>query len=205
MNYCRWRLFLVTWKLLGVDQWKLFCDSKFAINIWHNQVKHDRIKYVQIDHQFIKEKLEARLMCIPFVPSEDQLVDMLTKGLAPRKFEESLCKLGMQDIHSPAWGKVIEIPKISFMDWYVNCFLISSVFFFLTFFFYEFLVSYFECFLISGDLVLNWAQSFCINCIGVHMWRHTETLLFMATYNWRHTERLLFRANNVYQANTSPN
>lgn len=65
-------------------------------------MKHDRIKYVQIDHQFIKEKLEARLMCIPFVPSEDQLVDMLTKGLAPRKFEESLCKLGMQDIHSPA-------------------------------------------------------------------------------------------------------
>ena len=84
-------------------------DNKSAIDIAHNPVQHDRTKHVEVDRHFIKEKLDAGLICIPFVPSKDQLADMLTKGLASRKFEELLCKLGMKDIHSPALGGVLEL------------------------------------------------------------------------------------------------
>ena len=55
---------------LGVE-WgrsiKLYCDKKSAINIAHNLVQHDHTKHVEVDHHFIKEKLESGLICTPYV------------------------------------------------------------------------------------------------------------------------------------------
>ena len=60
---------------------KLYCDNNATINIAHNLVQYDRTKQVEVDHHFIKEKLEARLICMPYVPTEEQLADVLTKRL----------------------------------------------------------------------------------------------------------------------------
>ena len=97
---------------LGVDSqeaMKLYCDNTSAIEIAHNPVQHDRIKHVEIDRHFIKEKLKARIIMFPFVKSEDQLVDVLTKTIANNAFDDSLDKLGMCDIHAPTWGGVLEL------------------------------------------------------------------------------------------------
>lgn len=80
---------------------KLYCDNKSAIDIAHNPVQHDRTKHVEIDRHFIKEKLEAGIIIFPFVESEDQLADVLTKAVASKVFIDSLVKLGMCDIHAP--------------------------------------------------------------------------------------------------------
>ena len=79
----------------------LYCDNTSAIAIAHNPVQHDRTKHVEIDRHFIKEKLEAGIISFPFVRSEFQLADVLTKGVASKVFNESLFKLGMCDIHAP--------------------------------------------------------------------------------------------------------
>ena len=50
---------------------KLYYDNKTTINIAHNPVQHDRTKLVEVDHHFIKEKLEVRLICMPYVPTEE--------------------------------------------------------------------------------------------------------------------------------------
>jgi len=34
----------------------LYCDNKSAISIVHNPIQHDRIKHIEIDLHFIKEK-----------------------------------------------------------------------------------------------------------------------------------------------------
>lgn len=80
---------------------KLFCDNKAAISIAHNPVQHDRTKHVEVDRHFIKENLDAGIICIPFVGTADQTADILTKGLFRPVFEKMISKLGMFDIYLP--------------------------------------------------------------------------------------------------------
>ncbi|CAA6659703.1 unnamed protein product [Spirodela intermedia] len=61
---------------------KIYCDNKSAINLVHNPVQHDRTKHVEIDRHFIKEKLEANVICISYISTNNQLADMLTKGIS---------------------------------------------------------------------------------------------------------------------------
>jgi len=60
---------------------KLYCDNKSAITIAHNMVQYDRIKHIQVNRYFIKEKLDSGLICIHHVSSKDHLADILTKEL----------------------------------------------------------------------------------------------------------------------------
>ena len=80
---------------------KLYCDNKLAINIAHNPVQHDRTKHIEINRHFIKENLEARIIYLPFVPTTQQIADILTKGLLRSHFEFLTCKLGMINIYAP--------------------------------------------------------------------------------------------------------
>jgi len=57
-----------------VSPMKLYCDNKVACDISHNPVQHDRTKHVEVDRHFIKEKLEAKLIEVPHVRSQDQLL-----------------------------------------------------------------------------------------------------------------------------------
>ncbi|KAH9698654.1 retrovirus-related pol polyprotein from transposon RE1 [Citrus sinensis] len=60
---------------------RLYCDNKAAISIAHNPVHHDKIKHIEIDCHFIKEKLEGGIICMPFVPSAQQITNILTSKL----------------------------------------------------------------------------------------------------------------------------
>lgn len=81
---------------------RLYCDNKSDINIVHNPVQHDRMKHIEVNKHFIKEKLDSSLICTPFISTKDQLVDALTKGLSSTVFQDIASKLGIEDIHSPA-------------------------------------------------------------------------------------------------------
>nr|GFB27140.1 putative RNA-directed DNA polymerase [Tanacetum cinerariifolium] len=48
---------------------QIMCDNKDAIQILENPVQHDRMKHVEVDRHFIKEKLEAGIIKLPFVKS----------------------------------------------------------------------------------------------------------------------------------------
>ncbi|CAL9023440.1 unnamed protein product [Prunus brigantina] len=55
----------------------------------------------RVDRHFIKERLEDKTLQFPFVKSEDQLADILTKAVSSRVFQDTLNKLGLGDIYAP--------------------------------------------------------------------------------------------------------
>jgi hypothetical protein len=78
---------------------KLWCDNKSAINIANNPVQHDRIKHVEIDRFFIKEKLDDGTLELSHVSSKNQIADCLTKGLGVKERHVLCNKMGMIDIY----------------------------------------------------------------------------------------------------------
>ena len=79
----------------------LLCDNKAAIDIAHNTVQDNQTKHVEVDRHFIKQNLEAKIILFPFVKSEDQLVNILTKAVCYKIFYNPLDKLGISYIYAP--------------------------------------------------------------------------------------------------------
>ncbi|KAL1559311.1 putative RNA-directed DNA polymerase [Salvia divinorum] len=76
---------------------RLLCDNKAAISISENPVQHDRTKHVEVDRHFIKDTIDAKIVELPYVKSEDQLADVLTKAMNSQSFRGVLDKLSIDD------------------------------------------------------------------------------------------------------------
>ena len=63
----------------------LCCDNKVTIAIANNPIQHDRTKHVEVDRYFIKDHLDKSTISFPFVPSQDQLADVLTKAVSDKQ------------------------------------------------------------------------------------------------------------------------
>lgn len=81
---------------------KFYSDKKSAISITHNPVHHNRTKHVEIDHHFIREKIEEGIISLSHVSTKFQEVGVLTKAALRSGFEFFIGKQGMIDIYSPA-------------------------------------------------------------------------------------------------------
>ena len=75
---------------------KMYYDNKATINISHNPVHHDQTKHVEVDCHFMKENIEDGTVCMIYVPTSEQVVDLLTKALTRRPFEQQITKLGIE-------------------------------------------------------------------------------------------------------------
>jgi len=63
------------------------CDNTSAINISKNPVKYFRTKHIDIRHHFIRDLVESRVVSLSFIPTDNQLADILTKPLHGSRFE----------------------------------------------------------------------------------------------------------------------
>ena len=69
----------------------LWCDNISALALASNPIFHARMKHIEVDYHFVREKVLKRDLLLKFVASYDQLADILTKGLpSPRFFVASL-------------------------------------------------------------------------------------------------------------------
>ncbi|KAK3036184.1 hypothetical protein RJ639_030254 [Escallonia herrerae] len=96
------RRLLSVLKIIKSWPMKLYCDNKAAVNIAQNPVHNDRTKHVEVDHHFIKEKIDDGSVYLMHVPTREQTADVLTKSLHKPSFENLVSKLGMVNIYEPA-------------------------------------------------------------------------------------------------------
>lgn len=89
----------------------LHCDNKVAIAIVNYAVLHDWAKHMEIDRHFIKDHLNQGTINLSFINTQTQLADMLTKVVFEKVFHSSLYKLGMLNIYSLTWGRVLKWAK----------------------------------------------------------------------------------------------
>ena len=67
----------------------IFCDNTSAINLTKNPIQHSRTKHIEIRHHFLRDHAQKGDIRLEFIPSEDQIADILTKPLS----EASFCKI----------------------------------------------------------------------------------------------------------------
>ena len=84
--------FLKLWKIPSPSPMKAYYDNKVAISISHDP------KHVEVDKLFIKEKLDNDLICMTYIPTTEQIANILTEGLHGKQFESLVGKLTMEDI-----------------------------------------------------------------------------------------------------------
>ncbi|VVA39320.1 PREDICTED: Retrovirus-related Pol poly from transposon [Prunus dulcis] len=59
----------------------LFCDNLSALALSSNPVQHSRIKHLDIDFHFIRERVQSRDIMVQYIPTEEKIADVFTKGL----------------------------------------------------------------------------------------------------------------------------
>ena len=70
---------------LPQDTMCVFCDNHNAINLSKNPVQHSK------SNHFIRDLVEDKVVCLEFIHTDNQKVDIFTKPLNGPRFE-SLCK-----------------------------------------------------------------------------------------------------------------
>eukprot|EP00253_Pinus_taeda_P015671 PITA_15671 len=78
----------------------ILCDNTSAIIISKNPVMHSKTKHIPIKYHFLCEQLLEQKVKLEYVPSKEQVADILTKPLPRETFDYLRKKLGVVDASS---------------------------------------------------------------------------------------------------------
>ena len=73
----------------------LKCDNQSSIKLAHNSIYHARTKHIEIQHHFVREKIQSKEIDLSYCNTTDNVVDIFTKPLGKMNFEECRKQLSM--------------------------------------------------------------------------------------------------------------
>jgi histone deacetylase 1/2 len=74
----------------------VFCDNISAVYLAANPVHHRRMKHIELDIHFVREKVALGHFRVVHVPTTEQLADVMTKGLPTSSLEAFRLCLGVR-------------------------------------------------------------------------------------------------------------
>jgi hypothetical protein len=80
---------------LVLDTTVIHCDNQSCIKLSENPVFHDRSKYIEIRYHFIQYYVQKGSVKLQYVPTGEQIADILTQPLVKGKFVYFEDKLGV--------------------------------------------------------------------------------------------------------------
>jgi hypothetical protein len=72
----------------------LWCDNIGALALASNPVFHARMKHIEIDYHFVREKVVTKDISACYIATDDQIADIFTKALGLARFallRDKLC------------------------------------------------------------------------------------------------------------------
>lgn len=73
----------------------IYCDNQSAIALTHNPRFHERTRHIEVAHHFIRHLYQSKQVDVQYVATEENISDLLTKGLARDRHETLVKKLGL--------------------------------------------------------------------------------------------------------------
>jgi hypothetical protein len=73
----------------------IMCDNQGYIALAKNPTHHSRTKHIDIQHHFIREKLESEEIGLKYCPSQDMVAGVLTKALAKERHQNLTRSMGL--------------------------------------------------------------------------------------------------------------
>lgn len=65
----------------------LYCDNRSTVSIIKTNENSKRVKHIDIRNHFIKDLVISKIISVDYVPTEENLADILTKPLCKTTFE----------------------------------------------------------------------------------------------------------------------
>ncbi|EOY32548.1 Uncharacterized protein TCM_040529 [Theobroma cacao] len=98
-NQALWlRKVLLDLKFEQINPTVLWLDNQSAIALAKNPINHSRTKHIRIKFHVIREVVTNNEVVVNYYGTDDQIVDIFTKGLCREKFELLRSKLGMGNV-----------------------------------------------------------------------------------------------------------
>jgi hypothetical protein len=79
---------------------ELFIDNQSAIKLVRNPEFHQRTKHIDVKFHFIRDLQENQLINATYINTENQLADLLTKGLDGPRFRKLRQEIGVHTVTS---------------------------------------------------------------------------------------------------------
>lgn len=76
----------------------LFIDNQSAIRLVKNPEYHKRTKHIDIAYHYIRDKFNEGQLNLKYIPSHEQLADILTKPFPKERFEYLRNMMGITSI-----------------------------------------------------------------------------------------------------------
>ena len=75
----------------------LWCDNIGATYLTANPIFHRRMKHMEVDYHFVRERVAMKQLDVRTISSKDQLADIMTKALPAPTFNYLRCNLNLLD------------------------------------------------------------------------------------------------------------